>query len=205
MRDDVLERLEGRLFVAHNARFDYGFLRSEFRRAAEMARDAGADVAMADTPAQALAFLREGGGDMVMIDVEADIAVERGVMEADARRGLSGFLTRIGKGRPHVTLKIARSHDGFVGRRDMPVKLTGATLTGTVDAPSKKAAAEHAVRSVPGASSREIPRAKFGSSSSSGAAVSTTSVHRGARSHTHPCVANTARSAICRARPSRSP
>ncbi|MBS1199548.1 MAG: ethanolamine utilization protein [Proteobacteria bacterium] len=29
---DVLGRLEGRLFVAHNARFDYGFLRSEFRR-----------------------------------------------------------------------------------------------------------------------------------------------------------------------------
>jgi DNA polymerase-3 subunit epsilon len=28
----VLRRLEGRLFVAHNARFDYGFLRSEFRR-----------------------------------------------------------------------------------------------------------------------------------------------------------------------------
>ena len=30
--DEVLERLSGRLFVAHNARFDYGFLRSEFRR-----------------------------------------------------------------------------------------------------------------------------------------------------------------------------
>jgi DNA polymerase-3 subunit epsilon len=29
---EVLERLSGRLFVAHNARFDYGFLRSEFRR-----------------------------------------------------------------------------------------------------------------------------------------------------------------------------
>ncbi|MEX1994875.1 MAG: exonuclease domain-containing protein [Steroidobacteraceae bacterium] len=28
----LLSRLEGRLFVAHNARFDYGFLRSEFRR-----------------------------------------------------------------------------------------------------------------------------------------------------------------------------
>jgi DNA polymerase-3 subunit epsilon len=28
----IAERLEGRLFVAHNARFDYGFLRSEFRR-----------------------------------------------------------------------------------------------------------------------------------------------------------------------------
>jgi DNA polymerase-3 subunit epsilon len=32
IRDDVLTRLSGRLFVAHNARFDYGFLRSEFRR-----------------------------------------------------------------------------------------------------------------------------------------------------------------------------
>jgi len=29
----ILGRLEGRLFVAHNVRFDYGFLRSEFRRA----------------------------------------------------------------------------------------------------------------------------------------------------------------------------
>jgi DNA polymerase-3 subunit epsilon len=30
--DEVRRRLEGRLFVAHNARFDYGFLRCEFRR-----------------------------------------------------------------------------------------------------------------------------------------------------------------------------
>jgi len=29
----LLERLEGRLFIAHNARFDYGFLRREFDRA----------------------------------------------------------------------------------------------------------------------------------------------------------------------------
>lgn len=29
---ELLERLEGRLFVAHNARFDYGFFRGEFRR-----------------------------------------------------------------------------------------------------------------------------------------------------------------------------
>jgi DNA polymerase-3 subunit epsilon len=28
----LVERFEGRLFVAHNARFDYGFLREEFRR-----------------------------------------------------------------------------------------------------------------------------------------------------------------------------
>ena len=30
--DEVAARLEGTLFVAHNARFDYGFLRNEFRR-----------------------------------------------------------------------------------------------------------------------------------------------------------------------------
>ena len=29
---DLVRRFEGRLFVAHNARFDYGFLREEFRR-----------------------------------------------------------------------------------------------------------------------------------------------------------------------------
>ncbi|HVN42848.1 MAG TPA: exonuclease domain-containing protein, partial [Steroidobacteraceae bacterium] len=29
---EVRRRLDGRLFVAHNARFDYGFLRTEFRR-----------------------------------------------------------------------------------------------------------------------------------------------------------------------------
>lgn len=30
--EDLLARLHGRVFVAHNARFDYGFLRAEFRR-----------------------------------------------------------------------------------------------------------------------------------------------------------------------------
>jgi DNA polymerase-3 subunit epsilon len=30
---ELLARLEGRLFIAHNARFDHGFLRSEFKRA----------------------------------------------------------------------------------------------------------------------------------------------------------------------------
>jgi DNA polymerase-3 subunit epsilon len=30
--DAIAARIDGRLFVAHNARFDYGFLRSEFRR-----------------------------------------------------------------------------------------------------------------------------------------------------------------------------
>jgi DNA polymerase-3 subunit epsilon len=31
--DEVLARLDGRLFIAHNARFDYGFLKNEFKRA----------------------------------------------------------------------------------------------------------------------------------------------------------------------------
>ncbi len=30
---ELLERLGGRVFIAHNARFDYGFLRREFERA----------------------------------------------------------------------------------------------------------------------------------------------------------------------------
>jgi DNA polymerase-3 subunit epsilon len=38
---EVGRRLEGRVFVAHNARFDYGFLKAEFRRAGERF---GADV-----------------------------------------------------------------------------------------------------------------------------------------------------------------
>jgi DNA polymerase-3 subunit epsilon len=32
---EVAQRLEGRVLVAHNARFDYGFLKAEFRRAGE--------------------------------------------------------------------------------------------------------------------------------------------------------------------------
>ena len=32
LASEVLQRLAGRLFVAHNARFDYGFLKNEFKR-----------------------------------------------------------------------------------------------------------------------------------------------------------------------------
>ncbi len=32
VREDVRKRLEGAVFVAHNARFDYGFVKNEFRR-----------------------------------------------------------------------------------------------------------------------------------------------------------------------------
>jgi DNA polymerase-3 subunit epsilon len=30
--EEVLQRLQGHIFVAHNARFDYGFLKNEFKR-----------------------------------------------------------------------------------------------------------------------------------------------------------------------------
>lgn len=46
---------------------------TEFRRAAEMARQAGADVTMADGTGEALGLLRASGADLVMIDVETDV------------------------------------------------------------------------------------------------------------------------------------
>ncbi|MFZ5796210.1 MAG: sigma-54-dependent transcriptional regulator [Pseudomonadota bacterium] len=46
---------------------------SEFRLAADLARAAGADVTMADDAPQAIALLRMNGGDLVMIDVDADV------------------------------------------------------------------------------------------------------------------------------------
>lgn len=46
---------------------------TEFREAAELARDAGAEVAMADNPDQAMTILRVSGGDLAMIDVESDV------------------------------------------------------------------------------------------------------------------------------------
>ncbi len=35
LRDDIRAQLEGAFFVAHNARFDYGFIKNEFRRVGE--------------------------------------------------------------------------------------------------------------------------------------------------------------------------
>ena len=32
LAEEVLERISGRVFVAHNARFDYGFLKNAFQR-----------------------------------------------------------------------------------------------------------------------------------------------------------------------------
>jgi diaminohydroxyphosphoribosylaminopyrimidine deaminase/5-amino-6-(5-phosphoribosylamino)uracil reductase len=45
---------------------------------------------------------------------EAGIAVTTGVLEAEARRVTAGFLSRVGRGRPLVTLKLATSLDGRI-------------------------------------------------------------------------------------------
>jgi len=47
---------------------------TEFRVAAAMARDAGAHVTLADCAAMALQLLRDDGGDIVMIDIDEDVA-----------------------------------------------------------------------------------------------------------------------------------
>jgi diaminohydroxyphosphoribosylaminopyrimidine deaminase/5-amino-6-(5-phosphoribosylamino)uracil reductase len=47
---------------------------------------------------------------------EAGIAVETGLLAKAARRGLDGFLSRMTRGRPVVTLKMAVSADGMIAR-----------------------------------------------------------------------------------------
>lgn len=48
----------------------------------------------------------------------AGIDILTGVMAPEARHSLSGFLSRIGRGRPFVTLKIASSLDGQIAMAD---------------------------------------------------------------------------------------
>ncbi len=48
----------------------------------------------------------------------AGIEVVRDAMPDEARRGLAGFITRVTKGRPHVTLKLATSLDGCIAMAD---------------------------------------------------------------------------------------
>ena len=45
---------------------------------------------------------------------DAGVAVDSGLMAAEARRSMAGFLTRLARGRPQVTLKLATSLDGRI-------------------------------------------------------------------------------------------
>ena len=56
---------------------------------------------------------------------EAGIEVETGVLEEEGSRALAGYLMRQTNGRPHVTLKLAVSADGMLGRRGEEVAITG--------------------------------------------------------------------------------
>ncbi|WP_394344589.1 bifunctional diaminohydroxyphosphoribosylaminopyrimidine deaminase/5-amino-6-(5-phosphoribosylamino)uracil reductase RibD [Aliirhizobium smilacinae] len=56
---------------------------------------------------------------------EAGIIVETGLLEDEGRRVLSAYLSRQTKGRPYVTLKLAVSADGMLGRRGEELVVTG--------------------------------------------------------------------------------
>lgn len=49
---------------------------------------------------------------------QAGVAVETGILTSDARRNLAGFLGRITRSRPYVTLKLATSLDGQIAMTD---------------------------------------------------------------------------------------
>jgi len=60
---------------------------------------------------------RTSGAGHAMLE-DAGIAVTTGILEEAARRAHSGHIARVTRGRPHVTLKLAVSADGMIGRRD---------------------------------------------------------------------------------------
>jgi len=64
---------------------------------------------------------------------DAGIAVETGVLEAEGGAALAAYLTRQTKKRPHVTLKLAVSSDGMLGRLgEGQVAITGLVSRGQV-------------------------------------------------------------------------
>ncbi|MBX5183919.1 bifunctional diaminohydroxyphosphoribosylaminopyrimidine deaminase/5-amino-6-(5-phosphoribosylamino)uracil reductase RibD [Rhizobium sp. NZLR5] len=65
----------------------------------------------------------------------AGIEVDSGVLEAEGRRSLAGYLTRQTKNRPYVTLKLAVSADGMIGRQGAgQVAITGPEARAEVQA-----------------------------------------------------------------------
>jgi diaminohydroxyphosphoribosylaminopyrimidine deaminase / 5-amino-6-(5-phosphoribosylamino)uracil reductase len=56
---------------------------------------------------------------------EAGIEVESGLLEEEGRRTLAAYLSRQTKRRPYVTLKLAVSTDGMLGRRGEELAITG--------------------------------------------------------------------------------
>lgn len=66
-------------------------------------------------------------GQGLKILADADIEVTIGILQKEARRAMGGYLTRQTKGRPQVTLKLAVSADGMLGRLGAgQIAITGA-------------------------------------------------------------------------------
>ncbi|OWV75979.1 bifunctional diaminohydroxyphosphoribosylaminopyrimidine deaminase/5-amino-6-(5-phosphoribosylamino)uracil reductase [Rhizobium sp. R634] len=77
---------------------------------------------------------RVSGGGISMLR-DAGIEVDAGVLEADGRRALAAYLTRQTKNRPYVTLKLAVSADGMIGRQGQgQVAITGPEARAEVQA-----------------------------------------------------------------------
>jgi len=68
---------------------------------------------------------RVSGRGIAMLE-DAGITVDTGVLEEEGRRSLAAYLTRQTKKRPYVTLKLAVSADGMIGRQGAgQVAITG--------------------------------------------------------------------------------
>ncbi|MGO6972004.1 bifunctional diaminohydroxyphosphoribosylaminopyrimidine deaminase/5-amino-6-(5-phosphoribosylamino)uracil reductase RibD [Rhizobium leguminosarum] len=66
---------------------------------------------------------------------EAGIEVDAGVLEAEGQKSLAAYLTRQTKNRPYVTLKLAISADGMIGRQgEGQVAITGPLARAQVQA-----------------------------------------------------------------------
>ena len=65
---------------------------------------------------------------------EAGISVDAGCESERAARDLGGYLRRKTTGRPLVTLKLAMTRDGFIGRKGEEVPITGAVSRAQVHA-----------------------------------------------------------------------
>ena len=75
---------------------------------------------------------RVAGRGLAMLR-DAGIAVETGVLEAEGRQALVAYLMRQTSRRPHVTLKLAVSADGMLGRLgEGQVAITGSVSRGQV-------------------------------------------------------------------------
>ena len=77
-----------------------------------------ADLLVAASPALVVVAAgdpdpRIDGGGFARLEA-AGIAVEQGLMQEEAESSLAGFLSRIRRGRPYVTLKLAMSIDGRI-------------------------------------------------------------------------------------------